>query len=44
MELLILFDLDGTLTRTQNGYAPFNEAILETFGHGRRYPIGDSRR
>ena len=32
MELLILFDLDGTLTRTQNGYTPFNEAILETFG------------
>jgi phosphoglycolate phosphatase len=32
MELLVLFDLDGTLTRTQNGYAPFNEAILETFG------------
>ena len=32
MELLILFDLDGTLTRTRNGHAPFNEAILETFG------------
>jgi phosphoglycolate phosphatase-like HAD superfamily hydrolase len=32
MEQLILFDLDGTLTRTQNGHAPFNEAILETFG------------
>ncbi|HEY7318312.1 MAG TPA: HAD family hydrolase [Candidatus Binatia bacterium] len=32
MEKLILFDLDGTLTRTQNGYAPFNEAIRETFG------------
>ena len=32
MEKLILFDLDGTLTRTQNGYAPFNEAVLETFG------------
>src|SRR6266511_1575013 len=32
MELLVLFDLDGTLTRTQNGYAPFNEAILKTFG------------
>lgn len=38
MELLILFDLDGTLTRTQNGYAPFNEAILETFG-----VVGDIR-
>ena len=38
MELLILFDLDGTLTRTQNGYAPFNEAILETFGM-----VGDIR-
>ncbi len=34
MEKLILFDLDGTLTRTQNGYLPFNEAILETFGVG----------
>ncbi len=32
MERLILFDIDGTLTRTQNGYLPFNEAILETFG------------
>src|SRR5207342_1818895 len=32
MEKLILFDLDGTLTRTQNGYLPFNEAILKTFG------------
>jgi len=29
---LILFDIDGTLTRTQNGYIPFNRAILETFG------------
>ncbi len=26
------FDIDGTLTRTQNGYLPFNEAILKTFG------------
>lgn len=32
MERLILFDVDGTLTRTQNGYVPFNEAIFETFG------------
>ena len=32
MERLILFDIDGTLTRTQNGYLPFNEAILQTFG------------
>ena len=32
MERLILFDIDGTLTRTQNGYLPFNEAILKTFG------------
>ena len=32
MERLILFDIDGTLTRTQNGYVPFNEAILKTFG------------
>jgi phosphoglycolate phosphatase-like HAD superfamily hydrolase len=31
MERLILFDIDGTLTRTQNGYIPFNQAILETF-------------
>lgn len=29
---MILFDIDGTLTRTQNGYLPFNEAILQTFG------------
>jgi phosphoglycolate phosphatase-like HAD superfamily hydrolase len=34
MEKLILFDLDGTLTRTQNGHLPFNEAILKTFGVG----------
>jgi phosphoglycolate phosphatase-like HAD superfamily hydrolase len=32
MERLILFDIDGTLTRTQNGYIPFNEAILQAFG------------
>ncbi len=32
MAKLILFDIDGTLTRTQNGYLPFNEAILKTFG------------
>lgn len=31
---LILFDIDGTLARTQNGYLPFNQAILETFGVG----------
>jgi phosphoglycolate phosphatase len=32
MERLILFDIDGTLTRTHNGYLPFNQAILATFG------------
>jgi phosphoglycolate phosphatase len=32
MDRLILFDIDGTLTRTQNGYVPFNEAIFKTFG------------
>jgi phosphoglycolate phosphatase len=32
MEQLILFDIDGTLTRTQDGYIPFNEAIQRTFG------------
>ena len=32
MERLILFDIDGTLTRTQNGYLPFNDAIVKTFG------------
>ena len=32
MTRLILFDIDGTLTRTQNGYVPFNQAIWETFG------------
>jgi phosphoglycolate phosphatase len=31
MERLILFDIDGTLTRTQNGFDPFNRAILDTF-------------
>lgn len=29
---LILFDIDGTLTRTQNGHLPFNAAIRQTFG------------
>jgi phosphoglycolate phosphatase len=32
MERLILFDIDGTLTRTGNGYLPFNQAIVQTFG------------
>jgi len=32
MDRLLLFDIDGTLARTENGYLPFNEAILETFG------------
>ena len=32
MHRLILFDIDGTLTRTQNGFLPFNEAILAAFG------------
>ena len=32
MDRLILFDIDGTLTRTQNGYVPFNEAISQAFG------------
>jgi len=32
MKRLIFFDIDGTLTRTQNGYLPFNEAVFKTFG------------
>jgi len=32
MPRLILFDIDGTLLRTQNGYLPFNDAIVKTFG------------
>jgi phosphoglycolate phosphatase len=32
MDRLLFFDIDGTLTRTQNGYLPFNEAILAAFG------------
>ncbi len=32
MERLVLFDIDGTLVRTQNGHVPFNEAILQSFG------------
>ena len=32
MKRLIFFDIDGTLTRTQNGYVPFNEAVFKTFG------------
>jgi len=29
---IILFDLDGTLLRSENGHVAFNEAILRTFG------------
>ena len=29
---VILFDLDGTLIRSHNGFVPFNEAIQKTFG------------
>jgi phosphoglycolate phosphatase len=32
MRRLILFDIDGTLVRTQNGYVPFNDALFQTFG------------
>ena len=32
MKPLVLFDIDGTLTRTRNGFIPFNEAISKTFG------------
>jgi len=32
MERLLLFDIDGTLVRSQEGYRPFNEAIRQTFG------------
>jgi phosphoglycolate phosphatase len=32
MERLILFDIDGTLIRSRDGYLPFNEAIRQTFG------------
>jgi beta-phosphoglucomutase-like phosphatase (HAD superfamily) len=34
MERLIFFDIDGTLTRTQNGFIPFNQAIMDTFNVG----------
>jgi phosphoglycolate phosphatase len=32
MKRLLLFDIDGTLTRSHNGHVPFNQAVLETFG------------
>lgn len=32
MKRLLFFDIDGTLTRTQNGYIPFNHAVFKTFG------------
>ena len=32
LERLILFDLDGTLIRSRNGFIAFNEAIKHTFG------------
>jgi len=46
MERLLLFDIDGTLTRTQNGYLPFNEAIFNTFGFygGRHSHSGAGRK
>ena len=43
MDRLILFDIDGTLTRTQNGYLPFNDAIQAagTFNSNfKRWTIG----
>ena len=32
MKRLVLFDLDGTLIRSHNGFIPFNQAIEKTFG------------
>ncbi|MFB3062912.1 MAG: HAD family hydrolase [Candidatus Binatia bacterium] len=32
MARLVLFDLDGTLMRSHNGFIPFNQAIEKTFG------------
>ncbi|HVO93808.1 MAG TPA: HAD family hydrolase [Terriglobales bacterium] len=32
MERLVLFDIDGTLIRSRDGYIAFNEAIRKTFG------------
>jgi len=32
LERLILFDLDGTLIRSRNGFVAFNDAIKNTFG------------
>ncbi len=32
MQVLILFDLDGTVLRSHNGFIPFNQAIEKTFG------------
>ena len=32
MTRLVLFDLDGTLLRSHNGFIPFNQAIEKTFG------------
>jgi phosphoglycolate phosphatase len=32
MKRLVLFDIDGTLVRTRNGYVPFNQAMQKTFG------------
>ena len=32
MAQLVLFDVDGTLIRSHNGYIPFNQAIEKTFG------------
>ncbi|HUF41332.1 MAG TPA: hypothetical protein VMR20_05210 [Verrucomicrobiae bacterium] len=43
MKRLLLFDIDGTLTRTENGHLPFNDAILGKYllvGTG-RYPVED---
>ena len=32
MKRFLLFDIDGTLTRSHNGHVPFNQAILKSFG------------
>lgn len=32
MERLVLFDIDGTLIRSRDGYLAFNDAIRKTFG------------
>lgn len=41
MKRLLPFDIDGTLTRTENGHLPFNDAMKCILVGTGRYPAED---